>query len=59
MLNISGIPHIKTRVPLPLWYVAVVVTLFSLSTSLVQRDSDKELHQQANVAWAFSSLLPL
>jgi len=59
MLNTSGIPHVRTRIPLPLWCAAVVVTIFSLSTTLTQRDSEQGVHQQANMASVFSSLLPL
>jgi len=61
MSKISGLPRMKTRVPLPLWCVAIVVTFVSLSMSLTNSGSGKAgAHQQANmVSSVAGSFLPL
>ena len=61
MPKISGIPQVKTRVPLTLWCVAFVVTFVSLSMSLTNRSSGKAAAQQhANMeSSAAGSFFPL
>ena len=61
MSKISGLPRMKTRVPLPLWCVAIVVIFVSLSMSLANSGSGKIVaHRHANMeSSAAGSFLPL
>jgi hypothetical protein len=41
MLNIPHNPRVRTRIPISMWVVAGVVTLFSIVTSLMDTSFDR------------------
>jgi len=54
MLNIPHNPRVRTRIPILMWVVAGVVTLFSIVTSLMDTSSDRLLVAEASKPTLFA-----